>query len=88
MSDLADRISFAHQLGHLEGRFNALERKVEAFEQRIEGKLGSIEGKLDQLSAALNFGKGSWRAVLLITTLITGLASLAGRLLDHFFVRG
>lgn len=46
MSELGERISFARQLGHVEGRINALERKVDVFEQRIESKLGTFIGAL------------------------------------------
>jgi hypothetical protein len=74
MSDnLAERISFAHQLGQLEGRINALERKVDAFEQRIESKLSAIDGKLDALTSALHFGRGGWKMLAVIASVCMAL---------------
>lgn len=76
MSDLADQISFAHQLGQLEGRINALERKVDAFEQRIESRLGAIETKLDNVTTMLNLGRGGWQAMALIGACVASIAAL------------
>lgn len=83
MSDLADQISFAHQLGQLEGRINALERKVDAFEQRIETRLGAIEAKLDTMAALLNLGRGGWQAFALIGAVLASLLSAAAWVMDH-----
>ncbi len=77
MSDaLAERISFAHQLGQLEGRITALERKVDVFEQRIERQLGAIEGKLDALTSALNFGRGGWKVLAVLASLLAALVGV------------
>lgn len=63
-------VHFAHELGHLEGRFAALERKVDGFERRVESRLCSIETKLDGLGAALNFGRGGWKAVAVMGAIV------------------
>jgi hypothetical protein len=77
MSEALDpAVRFAHQLGHLEGRLAALERKVDGFEQRVETRLASIETKLDQLGAALNFGRGGWKALAVIAAALAALLSL------------
>lgn len=65
-----DPVHFAHHLGHLEGRLAALEQKVDGFEHRFETRLLSIETKLDQLGAALNFGRGGWKALAVIAALV------------------
>lgn len=83
MSDLADQISFAHQLGQLEGRINALERKVDAFEQRIESRLGAIEAKLDQVATLLNLGRGGWQAFAMLGALLASVLGATAWLLDH-----
>ncbi len=71
MSEVPDpAIHFAHELGHVEGRLAALERKVDGFEQRVESRLCSIEGKLDQLGAALNFGRGGWKVLAVVSAMI------------------
>ncbi len=80
---LADQISFAHQLGQLEGRINALERKVDAFEQRIEGRLGAIEAKLDNMATLLNLGRGGWQAMAVIGAIAAALASAAAWVVEH-----
>lgn len=64
-------IHFAHELGQLEGRLAALEQKIDGYEQRAERRLHSIETKIDELGAALNFGRGGWK-VLVIIAAITG----------------
>jgi len=81
--NLADQISFAHQLGQLEGRINALERKVDAFEQRIEGRLGAIENKLDQVATLLNLGRGGWQAFALLGAVLAGVLSTIAWVLQH-----
>ncbi len=83
MSELADQISFAHQLGQLEGRINALERKVDAFEQRIEGRLGTIEAKLDNVAALLNLGRGGWQALAVIGAVLASILSAIAWVLQH-----
>lgn len=83
MSEAESRIDFARQLGHLEGRLVGLERKVEGFEQRVEGKLSAIEGKLDQLHAALNLGRGGWKALTLVAAVMAATIGLVGWALDH-----
>lgn len=82
MSDnLAERISFAHQLGQLEGRITALERKVDVFEQRIESQLMAIGSKLDELNTALQLGRGGWKALVLLASVAGALAALVKWLL-------
>jgi hypothetical protein len=75
-SYLAERISAAHQLGQLEGRISALERKVDLFEQRIEGKLSAIDSKLDALTSALHFGRGGWKVLAVLASLLVALGGL------------
>ena len=87
MSELGERISFARQLGHMEGRINALERKVDVFEQRIESKLGAIEGKIDQLTTILNLGRGGWKALVMLGTFIGALMAVLKWLIDHAVLR-
>ena len=77
-----------YQVGVLEGRMTALERKVDVYEERLEHRLSSIENKLDSLTAALNIGRGGWKAALLLLSLLSGLVAFISGLVTHFWGRG
>lgn len=79
-----ERFALARQVGQVEGRVAALEHKTDALEQRIDGRLAAIEGKIDQLTAVLNLGRGGWKALAVVGTLIIALATLTGWVVDHF----
>lgn len=83
MSDLSAPVSFAHQLGQLEGRITALERKVDVFEERIEGRLATIEGKLDHLTSLLDLGRGGWRVLAMLAALLASALAAAAWVYDH-----
>jgi len=77
-------IAFARQLGQVEGRLSALEQKLHVLEQRIENRLTAIDAKLDQLTAALNIGRGGWKALAVLGAALSGAAALLAWLLDHW----
>ncbi len=76
MQGVRDQIGFAHQLGHVEGRMNALERKLDSFEVRVEGRLASIESKLDQLTTTLHLGRGGWKALVIVASVLMAVFTL------------
>lgn len=66
------------------------DERIAALEARFEGQekwLRSIDQKLDEVMAAMNMGKGAWKAILMvggaITAVIAALAWIADKL--HFW---
>ena len=85
MSEGDDRLTLARHVGMLDGRVTAMEAKADRFEARIEKQLSTIEGKLDQLTTVLNLGRGGWRVVWVMGSLIAAIASLLGWVATHLF---
>jgi len=83
MTEHDHHLAFARQLGQVEGRLSALEQKLLLLEQRIESRLMAIDTKLDQLNAALNMGRGSWKALATLGAVLASMAALLGWLFDH-----
>lgn len=74
-------LGFAYQLGHLEGRMMALEAKLGGFEQRTENKLNTIESRLEMLIANLNFGRGSWKTLMVTGSILMAVFTVLGQFL-------
>jgi hypothetical protein len=88
MAELAPPFSLALQLGLMEGRLSALEHKMELLEERIERRLATIEQKIDQLTAALNLGRGGWKALAIVSTLMASALDATAWLFDHLPWKG
>ncbi len=66
-------LQFIHELGHVEGRLAILEKKVDRLEQHMEQHFCALSDKIENFQTLLDVGRGSWKTLLLLATLMASL---------------
>lgn len=67
-----------HQLGELSARVRILEESQLRLERRIEDRLAELVTKVETIHEAMIAAKGSWRTLVALGAIVSGVIAFAG----------
>lgn len=70
-------------IGELQGRLGAHESRFDALEAANTKRFDAIEAKIDKLLETLAAGKGGWRAVMIMGSIVVSIAGMIAWVADH-----
>lgn len=80
---MSDNDTINMLIGELKGQQTATDKRLTALEIEVKDRLKGIETKIDALMQTLAAGRGGWRAVMIMGSIVLTLAGAIAWAFDH-----